>query len=88
MECSTAKMPWELFSYLTLGFHDVYDFSKLPIPFLCIATDLTNGEEVVLDKRLSSQSHAGQHVYPGSIFIGRNQWPDAGGWRNRQQLSG
>jgi len=40
----------ELFTYLTLGFHDVYDFSKLPIPFLCIATDLTNGEEVVLDK--------------------------------------
>ncbi len=40
----------ELFTYLTLGFHDVYDFSKLPIPFLCIATDLTTGEEVVLDK--------------------------------------
>ncbi|MCE1199245.1 MAG: patatin-like phospholipase family protein, partial [Marinilabiliales bacterium] len=40
----------ELFSYLTLGYHDVYDFSKLPIPFLCIATDLTTGQEVVLDK--------------------------------------
>ena len=40
----------EFFSYLTLGVHDVYDFSKLPIPFLCIATDLTNGKEVVLDK--------------------------------------
>jgi NTE family protein len=40
----------ELFSYLTFGFHDVSDFSKLPIPFLCIATDLTNGEEVILDK--------------------------------------
>jgi NTE family protein len=40
----------ELFTYVTLGFHDVYDFSKLPIPFLCIATDLTNGDEVVLNK--------------------------------------
>lgn len=40
----------ELLSYLTLGYHDVYDFSRLPIPFLCIATDLTNGEEVVLNK--------------------------------------
>lgn len=40
----------ELLTYLTLGYHDVYDFSKLPIPFLCIATDLTNGEEVVLSK--------------------------------------
>lgn len=40
----------ELLSYLTLGYHDVFDFSKLPIPFLCIATNLTNGGEVVLDK--------------------------------------
>ncbi|MEI7828795.1 MAG: patatin-like phospholipase family protein [Prolixibacteraceae bacterium] len=40
----------ELISFLTIGFHDVYDFSKLPTPFLCIATDLTNGQEVVLDK--------------------------------------
>ncbi|MEN8815721.1 MAG: patatin-like phospholipase family protein [Nonlabens sp.] len=28
---------------------DVHDFSKLPIPFLCIATDITTGEEVVLE---------------------------------------
>ncbi len=40
----------ELLSYLTLGYHDVFDFSKLPIPFLCIATDLSSGEEVVLNK--------------------------------------
>ncbi len=40
----------EFLTYLTLGFHDVYDFSKLPIPFLCIATDLATGEEVILNK--------------------------------------
>jgi NTE family protein len=40
----------ELLTHLTIGFHDVSDFSKLPIPFLCIATDLSNGEEVVLNK--------------------------------------
>ena len=40
----------ELFSYLTLGFHDVYDFSKLPIPFLCIATDLTKEKRWCLTK--------------------------------------
>lgn len=27
----------------------INDFSKLPIPFLCIATDITTGEEVVLE---------------------------------------
>ena len=40
----------ELLTHLTIDFHDVSDFSKLPIPFLCIATDLSNGEEVVLNK--------------------------------------
>lgn len=40
----------EYITYLTFGFHDVYDFSKLPIPFLCVATDLATGEEVVLNK--------------------------------------
>lgn len=40
----------ELLSYLTIGFHNVNDFSRLPIPFLCIAADLSNGEEVVLNK--------------------------------------
>lgn len=29
---------------------DVDDFSKLPIPFVCIATDVETGEEVVLNK--------------------------------------
>lgn len=40
----------EYLTYLTIGYHEVYDFSKLPIPFLCIATDLSTGEEVVLKK--------------------------------------
>ena len=38
-----------LFSQLTEHVHHVEDFSKLPIPFFCIATDLETGEEVVLD---------------------------------------
>lgn len=29
---------------------DITDFSKLPIPFFCIATDVENGGEVVLEK--------------------------------------
>lgn len=29
---------------------DIVDFSKLPIPFLCIATNVETGEEVLLDK--------------------------------------
>jgi NTE family protein len=40
----------ELVTYLSYGFHDVTDFSRLPIPFKCIAADIATGEEVVLDK--------------------------------------
>ncbi|MBI9058926.1 MAG: patatin-like phospholipase family protein [Labilibaculum sp.] len=39
-----------LFESLTIDYHNETDFSKLPIPFLCIATDLETGEAVVLDE--------------------------------------
>ena len=40
----------ELVTYLSYGYHDLIDFSRLPIPFKCIAADIATGEEVVLDK--------------------------------------
>jgi NTE family protein len=40
----------ELFTYLAYGYHDSLDFKNLPIPFKCIAADITNGQEVILDK--------------------------------------
>jgi NTE family protein len=40
----------DLFTYLTYGYHDLTDFSHLPIPFKCIAADIATGEEIVLDK--------------------------------------
>ena len=42
-----------VFNFLVQLMHDqraVRDFSKLPIPFFCMATDLNNGEMVLLDK--------------------------------------
>lgn len=36
-----------LFNDLMVGFHDTVDFRKLPIPFACVATDITEGKEVV-----------------------------------------
>ncbi len=35
-----------LFSKLTLGYHDSLDFNKLPIPFACVATDMVKYQEV------------------------------------------
>ncbi|NDV84320.1 patatin-like phospholipase family protein [Bacteroides sp. 51] len=37
----------ELFTDLTIGYHDSIDFNKLPIPFACVAVDLMAGNEVV-----------------------------------------
>lgn len=36
-----------LFTDLTIGYHDSIDFNRLPIPFACVAVDLMAGEEVV-----------------------------------------
>ena len=40
----------KLFSRVAYNYHDVSDFSKLPIPFFCVASDINSGDEVVLDK--------------------------------------
>jgi NTE family protein len=41
---------FNLLSKLTHHVSHVTDFQKLPIPFFCVATDVENGEEVILDK--------------------------------------
>ena len=38
---------FNLFSKLTVGYHQVDDFSNLPIPYRCVAVDLVDGKEVV-----------------------------------------
>jgi NTE family protein len=40
---------WLKFSELLFSAHQVKDFSQLPIPFKCVATDLSTGEAVLLD---------------------------------------
>ncbi len=40
---------WIKFSELLFPVHQIKDFSRLPIPFKCIATDLSTGQAVVLD---------------------------------------
>lgn len=37
-----------LFSGLTVGYHDLKSFSDLPIPFACVSTDMTGGKSIVL----------------------------------------
>ncbi len=56
-----------LFSQLTEHVHDVDDFSKLPIPFFCIATDLETGEEVILDHGYLPEAIRASGSFPGLL---------------------
>ncbi len=45
---SEGQKVLNLFTKLTQHVNDINDFSELPIPFLCVATDLETGEPVVM----------------------------------------
>lgn len=47
---SKGQNVYNLLSKLTGHVHNVSDFSKLPIPFFCVATDVETGKGKVLDK--------------------------------------
>lgn len=47
---SKGQNVYNLLSKLTSHVSDISDFSKLPIPFFCIATNVENGQEVILDQ--------------------------------------
>jgi NTE family protein len=47
---------FNLMSKLTQHVSDVRDFDKLPIPFLCIATDVETGEQIVFDEGILAQA--------------------------------
>jgi NTE family protein len=47
---SKGQNVYNLMSKLTAHVNDIDDFSKLPIPFFCVATNVETGKAVVLDK--------------------------------------
>ncbi len=47
---SKGQNVYNLFSKLTDHVSDVEDFSKLPIPFLCVATNIETGKAVILER--------------------------------------
>lgn len=40
---------YNLFSELTIGYHDSLSFRQLPIPFACVSANMVDGKEVVMD---------------------------------------
>ncbi|UPT72318.1 MAG: patatin-like phospholipase family protein [Flavobacterium sp. JAD_PAG50586_2] len=64
---SKGMYNYNLLSKLTHKVRHIDDFSKLPIPFLCIATDIEKGEQVILDHGYLAQAMLASSAFP-SLF--------------------
>ncbi len=54
-----------LFGDLTAGYHGEVDFSSLPIPFACVAANIVDGSERVLDHGVLSEAMRASMAIPG-----------------------
>lgn len=58
---------YNLLAKLTNKVRHIRDFNKLPIPFVCIATDIEKGEEVILNSGYLAQAMMASSAFP-SLF--------------------
>ena len=56
---------YNLFSDLTIGYHDSLDFLQLPIPFACVAADMFHREEIVMKGGNLVQAMRASMAIPG-----------------------
>lgn len=54
-----------LFSELTVGYHDSISFNKLPIPFACVSENIVNGGEVVFHDGVLATAMRASMAIPG-----------------------
>lgn len=64
---SKGMFNYNLFNRLTLHVRHVRDFNQLPIPFLCMATDIEFGQQIILDKGVLAQALFASSALP-SVF--------------------
>lgn len=56
-----------LFSDLTMGYHDSINFNKLPIPFACVAADIVNGKQIIFRNGILSTAMRASMAIPGAF---------------------
>lgn len=61
---SKGMYNYNLLNRLTFNVRHIRDFNQLPIPFLCIATDIETGEEVLLNKGYLPQAMLASGAFP------------------------
>ena len=54
-----------LFSDLTVGYHDSIDFNKMPIPFACVSENVVNGDEIVFHNGVLATAMRASMAIPG-----------------------
>ncbi|HNP33366.1 MAG TPA: patatin-like phospholipase family protein [Flavobacterium sp.] len=64
---SKGMYNYSLLSKLTHNVRHIDDFSQLPIPFLCIATDIEKGDQVILKEGYLAQAMLASSAFP-SLF--------------------
>jgi NTE family protein len=64
---SKGMYNYNLLNKLTHSVRHIRDFNQLPIPFLCIATDIETGEQLILNKGSLSQALLASSAFP-SLF--------------------
>jgi|GEM_PF-17792 len=64
---SKGQNTYDLFTRLLYDYRFTTDFNDLPIPFLCIATDIETGEQVVFNKGNLAQAIVASGSFP-TIF--------------------
>ena len=64
---SKGMFNYNFFNRLTLHARHVRDFNQFSIPFLCMATDIETGKQVVLDKGVLAQALIASSALP-SVF--------------------
>jgi len=61
---SDGQIVLNILSKFTQHVNTITDFNKLPIPFLCIATDLENGKQVLLNSGYLPEAVRASSAYP------------------------
>lgn len=64
---SNGQRVRDLFSHWTAGVHNIRDFSKLPIPFLTVGTDIVSGEAVLLESGNLPDAMRASAALPGAL---------------------
>ncbi|MBS7333489.1 MAG: patatin-like phospholipase family protein [Weeksellaceae bacterium] len=64
---SSGQGPLDLLTYLFRHVHHIKDFSQLPTPFVCIATNIETGEEIILKEGFLPLAVLASGAYPSMI---------------------